>query len=142
MEEELLYTQEDIDEWMRTCEQLQESLREKRADIQELEKETKALKEQLAEKDKKIEKLNKILDSQKRHIAIIEQPFRGRGIKRTGNVILDFELSIRKQVCDELREKLPYYKYSFQEPEVPRVDVIEIKDIEFILDQIEQAKVN
>lgn len=49
MEQELLYTQEDIDEWMRTCEELQESLREKRADIKELEQENKQLKEQLTE---------------------------------------------------------------------------------------------
>ncbi len=97
---------------------------------------------ELTKKDKEIEKLHKALDSQKRHIDIIEQPFRGRGTKRTGNVILDFELSIRKQVCDEIREKLPYFEYSFQEPEVPRVNVIEIRDIEFILDQIEQEKVN
>ena len=54
----------------------------------------------------------------------------------------DLKQKIRKQVCDEIREKLPYFEYSFQEPEVPRVKVIEIRDIEFILDQIEQAKVN
>lgn len=54
MEEELLYTQEDIDEWMRTCDNLQEHLNEQRACIKDLE-------QQLAEKDKEIEALNKLL---------------------------------------------------------------------------------
>lgn len=80
--------------------------------------------EQLAEKDKEINKLQQM--------AIIDMQTKE---------ILELQVAtIRKQVCDEIREKLPYYEYSFQEPEVPRVDVIEIRDIEFILDQIEQAK--
>lgn len=37
--DELLYTQEDIDEWIRTCEELQERNRELEQEIAELEKE-------------------------------------------------------------------------------------------------------
>ena len=92
-------------------------------------------KQQLAKKDKEIEELHKILDSQKRHIDIIEQPFRGRGTKRTGNVILDFELSIRKQVCDELRNKV-----LVSNGMISNMD--ELLNFRKILDQMEQAKVN
>lgn len=100
-------------------------------------KENQELKQQLAEKDKEIEKLHKALDSQKRHIDIIEQPFRGRGTKRTGNVILDFELSIRKKVCDEIKEKLKMNQYNTCENTAFDVHYDELKEI---LDQIEQGE--
>lgn len=35
MEEELLYTQEDLDEWMRTCEELQEKIKEQEQELTE-----------------------------------------------------------------------------------------------------------
>lgn len=83
------------------------------------------LKEQLKEKDKELEELK----FEKRNLSGLIEKVSSKG-----------QQEIRKQVCDELREKLPYYKYSFQELEVPRVDVIEIRDIDFILDQIEQGE--
>ena len=36
MNDELLYTQEDIDEWIRTCEELQEKIKEQEEVIEEL----------------------------------------------------------------------------------------------------------
>lgn len=95
------------------------------------------LENELAEKDKEIEKLHKALDSQKRHIDIIEQPFRGRATKRTGDVYKDFVLEIRKQFCDEIREKLGMNQYNTCENTVFDVHYDELKEI---LDQIEQAE--
>lgn len=45
MDEELLYTQEDIDEWVRTCEELQERVKEQEETIEQL-SEYKRLEEQ------------------------------------------------------------------------------------------------
>lgn len=45
MNEELLYTQEDIDEWMKTCEELQEKVKEQEETIEQL-SEYKRLEEQ------------------------------------------------------------------------------------------------
>ena len=118
--------------------QLREDLEQKDLIIQKLEQENKELRKQLAEKDKEIEKLHKILDSQKRHIDIIEQPFRGHGAKRTGNIILDFELSIRNQVCDEIREKLKAHCDYTDEDNVGWY-LTEHK-IDLLIDQIKQAK--
>lgn len=84
----------------------------------------------IEERDKEIEKLYKIIDSQKRHIVNAEKYFIGRGTKRTGNVILDFELLIRKQVCDEIREKLTSSKDLFTEGQIEI-----IKDILKIVEQ-------
>lgn len=101
-----------------------EVVREMRQQIVDLEQENKQLKQQLTEKDKEINKLQQM--------AIIDMQTKE---------ILELQVAtIRKQVCNKIRDKLPYYKYGFQEPEVPRVDVIETKDIEFILDQIEQGE--
>jgi predicted nuclease with TOPRIM domain len=43
MSDELLYTQEDIDEWMRTCEELQEKIAEQKAEIEQLTEEKQSL---------------------------------------------------------------------------------------------------
>lgn len=45
MSEELLYTQEDIDEWMRTCEELRDKIKEQEEIIEQL-SEYKNLEEQ------------------------------------------------------------------------------------------------
>ena len=69
--------------------------------INKLQQENKQLKEQLAIKEKENESLNGRINN-------IENLFRGRSraTKRTGDVYKDFVLEIRKQVCDEIREKL------------------------------------
>lgn len=43
MEENLLYTQEDIDEWMKTCEELQDKIKEQEEEIERLSKENSNL---------------------------------------------------------------------------------------------------
>lgn len=45
MSEELLYTQEDIDEWVKTCEELQDKIKEQEETIEQL-SEYKRLEEQ------------------------------------------------------------------------------------------------
>lgn len=44
MSDELLYTQEDIDEWARTCEELQDKVKELREEISELREKYEQLK--------------------------------------------------------------------------------------------------
>lgn len=90
------------------------------------------LEQKLEEKYKEIIKLNNILDSQERHIANMEKYFRGLRTKRTGNVITDFELLIRKQVCDKIREKV-----SVSNGMISNMD--ELLNFRKILDQIEQG---
>lgn len=92
-------------------------------------------------KDKEIERLHKIIDSQKRHIDSIEQHFCGRGTKRTGNVILDFKLEIRKQVCDEIREFIDNNEHSEEnDTKQSSESVIYTSQLYKFLDKIEQAK--
>lgn len=98
-----------------------------------------SLEQQLAEKDKEIEKLYKIIDSQKRHIANTEKYFKGRGTKRTGNVILDFELLIRKQVCDEIKKVIEYHSEWYEQGYV--INMV-VEDLLKEIDKIEQAKDN
>ena len=123
------------------------------------EKKLKEYEEQLVEKDKEIEHLKAFMDkwhfenfedfvNHYNHLMSLKNReqlmVENEAMKETIAELLGQKKTsakiIRQQVCDEIREKLPYYKYSFQEPEVPRVDVIEIRDMEFILEQIEQAK--
>lgn len=73
MEEELLYTQEDIDEWMRTCEELEENLREKRTEIKDLEQENKQLKEQNERVLKKLDLLVRSNQDLEQKLAIREK---------------------------------------------------------------------
>lgn len=61
-DDELLYTQGDIDKWMRTCENLQEHIKEQ--------------EEELAEKNKEIEKLNLMIKTLPNHDTEIEQEVR------------------------------------------------------------------
>lgn len=121
----------------------------------------KKLKRQLTKKKNKIKKLKedssrlrKLLNFTENEAGIDVNEFWGNLFLKTlkekeklncmietlPNHDTEIEQQIRKQICDEIRDKLPYYKYSFQEPEVPRVDVIEIRDMEFILDKIEQGE--
>lgn len=44
------------------------------------------------------------------------------------------------EVCEKIRDKLPNYIYSFQEPETPRTKVIEYSDVEYILDIVEKGE--
>lgn len=119
------------------------------------------LEKQLAEKDKEIKRqqknalvaLNKLNDENKELKKEIEELKKDRNWWKEEHRLADkfnkelcekycypaqeLEPQLRHQICEEIRNKLPYFKYSFQEPEVPRVDVIEMRDIEFILDEIE-----
>lgn len=115
-----------IDEFQKERENLCKQIKKESDARKRFVEKVKQLKEQLAEKDEEIEEYKTQI-----------KEFCGTKLAK---LIDKKEQEIRKQVCDEIREKLPYYEYSFQEPEVPRVNVIEIRDIEFILDQIEQAK--
>lgn len=91
----------------------------------------KELQQQLAEKDKEIEKLNLMIKTLPNHDTEIEQ-------------------QIRKQVCDEIREKLNEIEKSITNNIFLANEIIKTqtkqkevyKNIFKILDQIEQAKEN
>ena len=89
------------------------------------------------EKGQENEELKRVISTQRRYINSFEKYFRGRACKRTGNVIGDFELLIRKQFCDEIRKKMK---------EMPRLEldsehsVITNIGIENILNQIEKGE--
>ena len=109
--------------------------------IHDLEQENMQLKQQLTEKDKVIENLYKILDSQRRHINNMDKYFRGRGTRRTGNVILDFELLIRHQVCDEIREFIDNNDHSEEnEAKQSSESAIYTKELLELLDKVEKGE--
>lgn len=146
MEDELLYTQEDIDEWMRTCDNLQEHLSEERENIKDLE-------QQLAEKNQRIAELEdkdwyeaciKQLEDQNGEL-INELAEKDKEIAEL-NVFHDLYLDpkeycmqgifkqIRKQVCDKIRKfdiKINKQKTSYTEY------VIKLNEL---LDKIEQGE--
>jgi len=102
---ELLYTQEDMDEWMRTCQNLQEHLNEQEEEIRELKKqmkekdkgiynlldqneeqtykfanivgETARLENIITEKDKQIKYLEKLCDKERLKTTELQQQIRG-----------------------------------------------------------------
>ena len=91
---ELLYTQKDMDKWMRTCENLQGHLNEQEEQIKYL--------EDLCDK----ERLKAIsLQQQIREEKAVFDMYRANTIQKE---IADPEATkiIRKQVCDEIRELL------------------------------------
>lgn len=99
-----------------------------------------AIKQKFEEKDKEIERLHKIIDIQKNHIDSIEQHFRGRGTKRTGNLILDFKLEIRKQVCDAIRNYIDKEIWNrFGDEDVDCL-TIDLEEFESLLQDLELAK--
>ena len=96
------------------------------------------LEQQLAEKDKEIEELKRDLQ-----LEYAFTPVRGDGKTFTKlNVIQDFKNSIRKQVCDEIRE------YIAKDYSVSVEDMLKsyhflswsVKEIYELLDQIEQGE--
>jgi len=90
----------------------------------------KSLEQQLIEKDKEIEKLKRYLQ-----LEWAFTPVRQDGKTFTKlNVIQDFKNLIRKQICDEIREKAEYKNWS---KAVPFVYVIKPE----FLDQIEKGEV-
>ena len=57
--------------------------------------------------------------------------------KKTGNVILDFELLIRKQVCDEIKRVIEYHSKWYEQGYV--IDMV-TEDLLKEIDKIEQTK--
>ncbi len=108
---ELLYTQEDMDEWMRTCENLQEHLKEQEEEIKELKTRISELQDkdwyeacikQLEEQNNKLIKERDELAFEKRNVfGLIEK----MEIK-VAEVTKEKIQKIRKQVCDEIRNAI------------------------------------
>ena len=76
-----------------------EVVREMRQQIVDLEQENKQLKEQLAEKDKEIERFNNNKLAQTRPY----EEFEGKSLYEISQI---YENQVRKQICDEIREKI------------------------------------
>lgn len=72
---DLIYTQEDIDVWVNICDYLQESLTDKRQQIVELKAENQQLKRQLHNLSKKI--LEEIKDKVVDLVSNYEEPSEG-----------------------------------------------------------------
>lgn len=83
---ELLYTQEDIDEWMRTCDELQEHIKEQEEEIEEYNNYFKSFGCKNFTEFQELIGLAKISANDKERDAII-----------------------RKQVCDEIKEFMATY---------------------------------
>ena len=113
--DELLYTQEDMDEWMRTCDELQEHLKEQEEEIKELKTRISELEDkdwyeacikQLEEQnDKLIKERNEIQKELETSVGYWKnEVFKKMEVKLTG-VTKEKIQEIRKQVCDEIREE-------------------------------------
>ena len=103
--------------------------------LNKLQQENEILKGQLKIREKENESLNIRINS-------LESIFRGRSraTKRTGDVYKDFELGIRKQVCDKIRnyiDKEIYNRFGDDETDYLTIDLEEFEDL---LQDLEQAK--
>ena len=113
--DELLYTQEDMDEWMRTCDELQEHLKEQEEEIEELKTRISELEDKdwyeacIKQLEEQNDKLIKERDEIQKELETSvdywkNEVFKKMEVKLTG-VTKEKIQEIRKQVCDEIREK-------------------------------------
>ena len=112
-----------------------EVVREMRQQIVDLEQENKQLKEQIAEKDKEIEELKKDIKSLKCANELYST------IASTNATKMNIAKQIRKQVCDEIREKLKAH-CNYTDEENIGWYLTELKIVLLIdqIEKIEQAK--
>lgn len=109
--------------------------------VDQLIKENKQLKEQLSEKDREIERLKQ--ENDKLALALAEEPDKDEllQLKQDFDILYnktkERDRSIRKQVCDEIRDKCIYVAGTKRLCENTSVSTYNLNEI---LDQIEQAK--
>ena len=106
--DELLYTQEDMDEWMRTCQNLQEHLKEQEEEIEEYNNYFKSFGCKNFAEFQELIGLTKISANDKER-----------------------DYTIRKQVCDEIRERASFVNEKHN---------IDFGEICTILDQIAKGE--
>ena len=108
--DELLYTQEDMDEWMRTCDELQEHLKEQEEEIEELKTRISELEDKnwyeacIKQLEEQNDKLIKERDELQKELETWKNKVFKKEVKLT-EVTKEKIQEIRKQICDEIREK-------------------------------------
>jgi len=128
--DELLYTQEDMDEWMRTCENLQEHIKEQEEQI-------KYLKDLCDKERLKATELQQQIRGEK----TVFDMYRAKTIQKG---IADPEATkiIRKQVCDEIKKELSrgYPHFDWEDMKDSYLYDISGKELYDVIDKIEKGE--